>query len=138
MSTFITKADYSSVIRDNLLDDITELDDSILDSCEAEAIGLASDYLRQRYDLAASFSAEGTERDNQLVRVILDIALFYAHHRVNPRRIPEMREKAFERAEKWLKMANKGEIVLALPKLEEGSKTQFVLYGGNRKRENHL
>lgn len=138
MSTFITKPDYSSSITDNLLDDITEMDDAVLDAAETEAIGLAKDYLRQRYDVETAFATEGPDRNSQLVKVIVDISLFYSHHRVNPRKIPEHRAKAYERAEKWLKMANKGEIELALPKLETDDKMDFVVYGGNTPRQNHL
>jgi len=71
-------------------------------------------------------------REPKLLIVVLDIALFHIHKRINPRNIPELRIDAYEAAITWLEMIANDKITPTLPKLaldeddrEPGAAIQF-------------
>jgi hypothetical protein len=55
-------------------------------------------------------------RDQKIVGMCLDIALFYLHRRVNPRKIPEVRVDMYNQAKEWLTLVKDKEITPDLPK----------------------
>ncbi|MAX81739.1 MAG: hypothetical protein CL843_16375 [Crocinitomicaceae bacterium] len=138
MSAFLEKTDYSTVIKNYVLDAITEADDSIIDTAEGEAISLMSDYLNIRYDVAAIFSATGEDRHNSVVLSCKDITLFLIHQRHNPRKIPKYRTDAYERAIEWLENVRDGERdPFELPLKETTENNTVIEIKSNPKRVNH-
>lgn len=139
MSAFIVKSDYGTAIRDSVLDSVTETNDDQLDTAEKRAIQLCKDYLAVRFDNDAIFSAEGDNRNEQVVGVVVDIALYYLHRRLNPRKIPSLRKEAFDQALEWLEMVKNGELLpeLPIPSNEEDQK-ELISYGSNPRRTNHI
>jgi len=56
-------------------------------------------------------------REPKLLIVVLDVALFHIHKRINPRNIPELRITAYEDAIEWLGMIANDKLAPVLPKL---------------------
>lgn len=138
MSTFITTADYEASIPADLLTRITRGNSAILDDCENMAIELMRGYLSARYDVAAIFGAAGSARNPLVVKYAVDIALYYAYHRLETDEVPEMRRQNYEAAERWLRRVQEQEVNPPdLPLVTDGTK-DYVLFGSNTRRQNHL
>lgn len=138
MSTFLTKDDYLTRIDADILDRLTDEDDSVLDTAEQQAIAFITSFLAARYDTDAVFEASGADRNPILVMYAVDITLFYLYLRVAPEAIPEARTAAYEIAEKWLTKVQAERVnPTGLPKPDDGSK-DYVRWGGNRPRRNHI
>jgi len=74
---FLTESDYSAVCDAATLDVIQQSDLTIRQRAEAYAIEEISSYLRSRYDMTAAFAATGAARNNQLVMMTADVALYH-------------------------------------------------------------
>ncbi len=115
---FLRKTDYDTVIRNDRLDVVLNEDPSLLTGAEMKAESQMSDYLNQRFDVAAIFSAFEPDRNHSIVMYMVDITLYHLHSRINPRNVPELRERRYEDALKWLKMVADGKLTPDLPPLE--------------------
>jgi len=77
--------------------------------------------------------------DTQLLRTyVIDITLYHAHSRIQPRNIPEWRIQRRDDAIDFLKQVKKGDITLNLPIYSDTSIGQRISYGGNDKIENYF
>jgi phage gp36-like protein len=140
---FIEKEDYEGVIKENILDDITEFNDNVLDKAEARAIAKMKGYLSNRYDVNAIFSATGTNRDDVVLMHAIDITLYYLHKSINPRKVPQNRSDSYKEAIEWLQGVNELEINPNLPTVKDGlgnetGEKNYIKYGSNPKRTNHI
>jgi hypothetical protein len=135
---FIDKTDYGTAIKTNILDDITETDNNLLDIAESQAISFMKGYLNNRYDVVEIFNKTGANRHPVILKFAIDIAIYYLHNRINPRKTPKNRVKAYSDAKEWLEavcelMINPPD----LPAVTVGNR-DYVQYGSNPKRTNHL
>lgn len=89
MSTFITIDDYKGKRSARILDLITGEDDSILNTAETTAIGIITDRLAERYDLAAELAKTDTSRNVSLVRWILALSIYDIYSRIPDEQVPE-------------------------------------------------
>lgn len=135
---FINKADYAGAIRERNLDSITEFDDNLLEQVHSYAIEFMSGYLRSRYDVAAIFNATGADRNPVILLYAIDIAIYQLHHLINPRKLPEMRKERFEKAQDWLQRVSKQLINPELPLHATPDEIDYIKFGGNTKRTNHI
>jgi phage gp36-like protein len=103
MSKFITLEDYDASIHKEILDRITHDDESVVEICEDRAIAEMRSYLSGRYDVDAIFSAEGEERNQLVLMMAIDIALYHLHSIHNPQSMSQIRVDRYERAVEWLK-----------------------------------
>jgi phage gp36-like protein len=135
---FIDKDDYKDVINASILDDITEVDNNKIDSCEARAISFMKGYLGNRYDVNTIFNQTGSARNAEILGYAKDITLYYLHRLVNWRQVPSARSEAYKQAVDWLDKVNNMQInPVGLPVLSDGQK-DYILYGSNPKRSNHI
>lgn len=77
----------------------------------------------------------GDNRSQQLITVIVDIALFHIHSRIAPQNVPELREKRYDDAKVWLRRISKGELSAVLPEIKP-AQGRRIRHGGNVKRNN--
>lgn len=77
----------------------------------------------------------GDNRCQRLVSVLVDLVLRAIHKRIAPRNIPDLREKAFDEAIRWLKGCAKGEVTPKLSLLQPAQGAR-IRYGGNIKNIN--
>ncbi|HWB92100.1 MAG TPA: phage protein Gp36 family protein, partial [Puia sp.] len=77
----------------------------------------------------------GDNRCQQLKTYLVDIALYHMHSAIAPKNVPELREKRYDDAVKWLKAAGRGDVTASLPLLQprQGSRNR---YGGQIKNNN--
>ena len=135
---FIDKTDYADVINQNILDDITEVDDTKIDTAEGRAIAFMKSYLNNRYDAENIFNKTGSNRDDVILGFAKDITLYYLHRIINPRKVPSNRAEAYKEAKEWLMGVSDCTInPVGLPVIAGGQK-DYVHFGGNTKRDNQF
>lgn len=141
MSKFITPEDYSASIHAEILDAVTRADPTIIQLCQERAISEMKGPLSKRYDVEKIFSAEGKERNQVVVMMAIDIAIYHMFSIHNPRNISQVRVDRYKRAMAWLKEVRDGnEDVNGLPELEpqEREKSSRYLLASNPKRTNYI
>lgn len=141
MAQFITPEDYDASIHQEILDAVIRSDRQIVEICEDRAIAQMRGYLAARYDCDRIFSAEGGERNQLVLMMALDIAIYHIFSIHNPRNMSQIRVDRYERAVEWLKGVRSGDIsVDGLPEVEEETKnaaSQFRMRS-NPKRNNRF
>lgn len=136
---FIVKDDYASVISENLLDDITEIDDDKIIACEKRAIEFMAGYLNSRYDVLAIFSKTGNQRNPVVLNMAMDITVYYLHRLVNWRNCPAARVNAYMEAKDWLEKVRDLKInPRELPVVENDTSRDYIQFGSQNKRSNHI
>lgn len=132
---YLNTDDYLLHIQDVNMQQIINSNEAIRESANLLAISEARSYLIQKYDIDAELLKTGTNRDAQMLSVVVDIALYHLHSRIAPRNIPELRQSRYENALSWLKMCAFGDITPALTKLTPTSGMR-IRFGGNTKNIN--
>lgn len=112
---FITKEDYKVVIGESALKTISQTDEDNRLMSESEAMEEIAGYLRPKYDCEAIFSAEGQQRNRQIIMYTCDIALYHMVSAMPQKMGSEIRKERYDRAIKWLEGVQAGKIVPALP-----------------------
>lgn len=133
---FITEEDYKVVVGETALKVISQTDEANRNNAEAEAQEEIAGYLRPRYDCNAIFSAEGGQRNRQIVMYVCDIALYHMVSAMPQKMGSEIRKERYDRAIKWLEGVQAGKIVPDLPLAvnEEGNPTgESILYSSQPK-----
>lgn len=140
---FITLDDIKIKITTGILDRIIEADSasdtSLIDGAEREARIEVEGYLANRFDCAAIFAATGTDRNEKIVAIMVDLMLYNLYPRVVPDNIPEIRVKRYDDDIKWLAGVRDGIITVDLPILEvtdeDGNPIDSTFFGlgGNKK-----
>lgn len=145
MSTFIQKADYAHLVKDPILDRLTQQTDAHLDSCELEAIEFVKSFLTNRYIVfdgagGGIFEQTGTDRNPIILKYTLDVAVFYLYGRLAPNKVPTHRQDNYDTAVEWLTDVQEGKKNppdLPEPAADDTS-TDHVTFGSNTKRVNHV
>ena len=79
---------------------------------------------------------ESDPRNMLLVRMCVDVALFYLHARINPRKIPSLRTDCYNQAKEWLMMVKDGDITPELPRpIDKQENVDTIPWGSNRKQQ---
>lgn len=141
MSKFINPEDYDASIHREILGSLTRDDESIVEICEDRAIAEMRGYLSARYDVDAIFSAEGDARNQLVLMMAIDIAVYHIFSIHNPQKMSQIRKDRYERAVEWLKQVAAFKITIdGAPKLpeEEQKQNSLWLMSSNPKRTNHL
>ena len=141
MANFITTEDYNASIHQEILDAVIRSDSAIIEVVEDRAIAEMRGYMSRRYDCDKVFSAEGKERNELVLMMAIDIAIYHLFCIHNPRMMSEIRAERYERAIEWLKGIRKGDITVdGLPEVEGevmDTASQFQIRS-NRKRNNNI
>lgn len=140
MSKFIELTDYDASMHRDILEATTRKDDAIIEICEDRAVAEMRCYLSRRYDCDKIFTATGDKRNQLVLMMAIDIAIYHIISIHNPQSIKGIRKERYERAVEWLKAVAAKEIsVDGLPPLPEetrAAKSNFLIKS-NRKRTNH-
>jgi hypothetical protein len=78
----------------------------------------------------------GDNRSQQVVQVVIDIALYHLHSRLAPRNIPELRTRRYERALRWLDDAAHGVVTPQMIQLNQPELGARISFGSSVKRVN--
>ncbi len=140
MSQFVQLSDYDATIHREILDALTRTDEAVVEICEDRAIAEMRGYLAKRYDCDAIFSAEGDNRLQLVLMMVIDIAVYHIFCIHNPQKLSQLRKDRYERAVEWMKAVANGEISIeGAPLLSDevrAAKAPFR-FKSNRKRANH-
>ena len=135
---FLTQDDFSLLIKSDNLEAVIRSNPLVLEKAEQASIAEMQSYLAGRYDVGAVFAETGTARNPVLVMYGCDIALYHLHASFSPVKIPAIRVERYQTALDWLKMAAKGQLVLDLPTIEEGSPTSGANWGYSATKDEYL
>lgn len=137
---FLTTDDYKAVCDATTLDVIQQSDEATRQRAEAYAIEEISSYLRARYNMVAAFAATGSARNQQLVMMTADVALYHLIAWLPKRMGFEIREIRYNNVIKTLVDVHK-KLVMDLPTYTdpvtgETDTTNPVKYGSMPKLRN--
>ncbi len=107
---FLTDADIEAIMKEDMLNQITEDTDSLKDTAEKYAMTDVDDNLNQHYNVTAIFAAEGENRHASIIKIMVNLMIYYLHQRTPSGSIPEQRRTNYEDSMKWLRDVRKGEI----------------------------
>jgi phage gp36-like protein len=140
MSNFIELTDYDASIHREILDALTREDNAIVEICEDRAVAGMRGYLSRRYDVNAIFSASGDSRNQLVLMMAIDIAVYHIFCIHNPQKLSQVRKDRYERAMEWLKQVAGEEISIdgapLLPEEDRRANSTFLIRS-NPKRANH-
>lgn len=121
---YLAKSDYTISIAIDHLDEILEqaaytsglTAANVLTNAETWAKAYIKSYLTSKYNITAEFAIDSgsSSRNPIIMQILVDLTLCQLHKTVNPRDIPELREKACADAVQWLKDARDGTVVVDL------------------------
>jgi hypothetical protein len=136
---FLEKNDFDETIKDEILATVLDGNANALAEADANAVALVAGYLNGLYDTVAIFEATGEYRHDTIVALVLDIALYRLHKRINPKKIPEIRRIAYEDALALLKAIQKRENnpVGLPPAIDENGNPEFISRFGSNPKMNH-
>ena len=103
MSQFIQLSDYDATIFRDILDTLVREDETLVEICEDRAIEEMRCYLSRRYDCNAIFNASGNARNQLILMMAIDIAVYHIFCIHNPQKLSDVRRERYERAVEWLK-----------------------------------
>lgn len=102
-----------------------------------EAVQEVVSYLSSRYDMKAELTKSSSYRNEMVVKLIRDIALYNCFSIYNPSKIPEIRRQKYEDSISFLKQVQAEKATLNLTRLQGVTSTSsYVEFGSNSKRRN--
>lgn len=141
MSQFIELKDYDASIHKEILDALVREDDTLVEICEDRAVAEMRCYLSKRYDCNKIFNATGENRNQLVLMIAIDIAVYHIFCIHNPRNLSGIRKDRYDWAKEWLADVAAEEISIEgaplLPEKERKTKANFRIKS-NRKRVNHF
>ena len=141
MSQFVILSDYDASVHRDILDALVRDDLSLVEICEDRAIAEARCYLSRRYDCDAIFTAQGEERHQLILMMVIDIAVYHIFCIHNPQKLSSVRKARYERAVEWLKAVAREEVSLAdAPLLPPENRTSGAMFSmtSNPRRTSHM
>ena len=133
----ITIAELNTVAPDEIITSIIDGNTDIADKIINETCQTVRSYLHHRYDTDAIFTATGSGRHPDIVRIIKEIAIYRIYTRRSRDSINEAAMHRYEYAMKELKEIAKGVIHpqgLALKKQDAAS----VMFAGSKPHDTHF
>lgn len=141
MSQFIDVKDYDASLHREILDALVRDDETLVEICEDRAIAEMRGYLSKRYDCDAIFSTMGEKRNQLILMMVIDIAVYHIFCIHNPQKLSQVRKDRYERAVEWMKAVASEEVSIdgapLLPE-EDRAKKAELMFKSNPKRINKL
>lgn len=134
---YLTTEELTDGIHAESLTAITRGDDTKAAQAITDAMAMVRSYLCVRYDIEAEYAKTGATRDGMTVKLVRDIAIYYCYEGSSPVNMPETRQKAYDDAIAFLKSVQAEKAAMpGLARLDGNRGSNYVKYGGNRKRRN--
>jgi phage gp36-like protein len=142
MTTFLTPGELKTHVYEEVANEITRNDDSIINDAIDTAVDEIKGYLR-KYDLPTCIDdAAPDQRNKKLLQVCKDVAAWHLITLCNVTIDYDKRRECYEDALNWLRGVQKGTIVPDLPlpaySAAEPQANQSVKWSSNTKRINHF
>ncbi|MEA4948574.1 MAG: phage protein Gp36 family protein [Petrimonas sp.] len=139
MSEFLQKTDYNASIHAEILDSLIRSDESLIEICEDRAILEMTSELSGRYDCDQLFSARNDDRNQLVMMMAMDIAIYHMFSIHNPQKRSAIRVERYKRATEWLKAVRAGKTGIPGAPVTDDPETVRGNYfmKSNPKRNNH-
>ncbi|WP_264520378.1 DUF1320 domain-containing protein [Flavobacterium sp. N1994] len=140
---FLEKSELKTVSTTEIINLITNGDESIITTIISECIDVMSGYLFQYFDTAAIFEATGDERNLTILKHLKALVI----HGIYKRRSKTMNESVkddYDEAMTWLEKVSEGKIKPPLPirMVDNGNggteAATFLKLGGRKNYENRI
>ena len=113
---FITDDDYLPYIKDTNLTRMIEADPVVRETAEDTALAVVRDSLHQLYDVDAVLGATGNDRNRQVVRWVIVLALYYMYERLPANIMPARVRDNYQEVMAFLKDVEDGKKPMTLPR----------------------
>ncbi len=136
---FLIESELKTVATNEVIDLITNNDDSIVIEIIEESIDLMKSYLFRYYDTDLIFAAENEDRSKIVLKYLKDIVIHEIYIR-RTKRINEVAKLRYEEAMIWLEKVAKGKIDVDLPRKKNentGTPDTFLKLGSRKTYQNH-
>lgn len=131
MARFITEADYAMQIKQEIIRLLTSPTEWYISAklvrAEQTAIAQIKNRIGKRYDCAAIFSAaaEPDVRDQWIVTITIDMALYHLYSQTGMKDLPEHRAQRYQDAIDWLKDVGNGTTTADLPVVVDAAGDEY-------------
>lgn len=112
MAFLIYPDDFKVSSRDEVVKAIVRQDNAAIQMASNAAIEEMKGYLGTRYDVDNIFNKVATERNILIVLFAADIALYHLYSGLTNHKMPEEKQKRYDRAVQWLKDVARGDVQL--------------------------
>lgn len=145
MTRFILQSDYEMQIKQEIIRLLTDTDfynSAKLVRAEQTAIAQIRNRIGKRYDCTKIFapadSGNDDTRDQWIVTITIDIALYHLYSQTGMKDIPEHRANRYQDAIDWLKDVGNGTTPTDLPALFDTNGEEYSeVIINSRRPENH-
>jgi phage gp36-like protein len=137
---FLTRDDFDTKLSEDIVSQIIETDDTILDDAELQATAIIEDALSKTYDLDAEFAKTDTDRHKNLLRWMMNLAVYFIYERIPSNQVPDRVVKNYDDTIAEIKGIESGKrnTSLTLKVDETTGKTNSVFrFGSNLKRSHN-
>jgi len=135
MARFITEADYAMQIKQEIIKLLTSPTDWYISAklvrAEQTAIAQIKNRIGKRYDCATIFAPStdpvegGDSRDQWIVTITIDIALYHLYSQTGMKDLPEHRAARYQDAIDWLKDVGNGTTTADLPVIIDAAGDEY-------------
>jgi phage gp36-like protein len=137
MANFIQEQDYEVQAREEMMRLISGGNEAAILKAERFAISQIRKYIGGRYDCDRIFSRTGDERDDYIIMITIDIAIYHLWSKKAPKNTPEHRKIRYDDALAWLTSVGSGETPTDLPQLQtENYKGEIRIYSLHKPNNN--
>jgi len=112
---YLTIDDLKSLLKENILDDLSENDYTLFDQLESYSIGEIDAMIGFKFDVDASFK----QRNPFLIMTLIDIFAYHFASRMTHTDMQNIKEERYTTAREWLRDIAMGKIVPNLPMKQE-------------------
>lgn len=120
---FLTTADYSVAVRNEIKTMLTDNSEVKLQTAENQALAQIKTYVGGRIDCNALFTQTGADRDAFIVMIAIDLVLYHLYSGFAPKLMPEHRNNRYDDAIKWLTKVGNAEIPTQFPTIADADNT---------------
>lgn len=106
MNNFINITDYDASIHREILDSLVRGDadgNAVVEVCENRAIATIRSIIGNRYDCDQIFAAKDEQRNDLILKVAIDIAVYEIFCQHNPYKMSQTRKDRYDDAMEWLR-----------------------------------
>lgn len=133
---YLLKADLQNSIEQTLLDALDwSVDDSIITTACSQAIGQIRAYTVDKYDIVTELAKTGSNRDEMVLMISKDLAIYHIWSYVDAASIPNIRRDRYKAAVDFLRDIQNGMVTM---NLADSVIAYIPIAGGsNDKRTSH-
>lgn len=137
---FLTEAELKTKSHIEIIEAITEGDDTIVPIIIDECIQEMKGYLSSRFDVEAIFAdppLEGDTRDPVVINMLKKLVIYEIYSLHNPQMMTKVVNDNHTLAIEWLKGVQAQKINPNLPLVDDSNPVTYIQGGGNTRRVSH-